>query len=1219
MQVVQEKYATLVPRVEYLSDPVVLTQAWKKAHAYIRRHNWYADALELDCSAVDLHSRIDQWASELERGTYLPNPMWCVPAPKNGQWIFSGLGWHPRDKDPVLRPLAHLGIREQTVSTAVMLCLANCIESAQGDPSTPVLDAAKKGVFSYGNRLYCKWTEGGRAYFSWGNANVYSRYFQDYQSFVERPKAIAHRVMSRFGGGVLTFIVKLDVRAFYDGIDKKQLIEVLRGQYRSFAGSSGVRKAGEKFWTLAKRSLDFSWRQADLGLKSLFKGGVMPTGLPQGLVASGFFANAYMLSFDKAIGQAAAEETFIDELDGIQVHDYCRYVDDIRIVVSAQRESPDLTDRVQSWVQEYLDDHVGGLQLNSEKTDVELFGGLGTKSDVASKMKALQNELSGPFDLMALQQVETGLTGLLALAELALQSESTHEHASSFPELAAMAKPKIDVRDDTLTRFSAYRLRKALRLRRSMTDPSEPVGETTAGDMLVHDFEMTARRLISAWVSNPSLVQVLRYGLDVFPSESLLRPVTKGLLSKLSDGVEEYERRVAFYVLAELFKAGAVETGMGTRLEEPQRIGDLREYRSHLADVAYEVIEMSGVPWYVNQQAALFLACCGRRADVSLNEEELNRHRALHDYLRGASRRSSLEPMDRFTVAMLGHRLKASDRAFSGWFRSFAGGVPSKDVQRALGALLHLDVDLFERVIKGHRSSPYLHRDALGKSLLSIYDIRTSHKRGWKPANNDWVSLAAVIESQPQVFQQENALLQLAVALAEIDGLGASPQGLLNPWGIEIMCNDWALLNDPRSECLEVRVLKKSHYRSPIFAAPPWCPEDSLWMYALGRILRAAAIGKADFTSHGTSSPTDDERYTGIRSTWETRRIGLHNSAKALSGTRAAIPPWFSNLLSVLLCWPGISINGPDSEFSFSTLKDFLALVRERMAHQSAIFGRSSGLPIYRFPVDWDVASNGSLRIAVVQGLLPSGKDFGDSVQRLSDKTFRERHRNHTAALLNLTHRKLLARQAVLDGKSKARVDLVVFPEYAIHVADQDLMRAFSDATGAMLFYGLAGATDEVLGAPINTARWLVPQKHQGRRSWVEVDQGKGNLTEEEKALGVAPWRPYQVVIELVGSKSERYRISGAICYDATDIALAADLKDESHMFVVSAMNKDVKTFDSMVSALRYHMYQHVIIANSGQYGGSTAQAPYSEEHERMIAHVHGGKQIYICVFDVDT
>ena len=54
MSLIDPKYKRLAPRSEYLTDPVVLTQAWKKAQRYIRRHNWYADFLALDHSTVTL-------------------------------------------------------------------------------------------------------------------------------------------------------------------------------------------------------------------------------------------------------------------------------------------------------------------------------------------------------------------------------------------------------------------------------------------------------------------------------------------------------------------------------------------------------------------------------------------------------------------------------------------------------------------------------------------------------------------------------------------------------------------------------------------------------------------------------------------------------------------------------------------------------------------------------------------------------------------------------------------------------------------------------------------------------------------------------------------------------------------------------------------------------------------------------------------------------------
>jgi hypothetical protein len=94
--------------------------------------------------------------------------------------------------------------------------------------------------------------------------------------------------------------------------------------------------------------------------------------------------------------------------------------------------------------------------------------------------------------------------------------------------------------------------------------------------------------------------------------------------------------------------------------------------------------------------------------------------------------------------------------------------------------------------------------------------------------------------------------------------------------------------------------------------------------------------------------------------------------------------------------------------------------------------------------------------------------------------------------------------------------------------------------------------------------------------------------------------------------------ITGAICYDATDIKLSADLRDKSDLFIVSAFNQDVATFDNMAKALHWHMYQHVVIANTGIFGGSTIQAPYKQSYDKVIAHVHGTGQIAINMADID-
>jgi len=77
-------------------------------------------------------------------------------------------------------------------------------------------------------------------------------------------------------------------------------------------------------------------------------------------------------------------------------------------------------------------------------------------------------------------------------------------------------------------------------------------------------------------------------------------------------------------------------------------------------------------------------------------------------------------------------------------------------------------------------------------------------------------------------------------------------------------------------------------------------------------------------------------------------------------------------------------------------------------------------------------------------------------------------------------------------------------------------------------------------------------------------------------------------------------------------------LKGKSDAYVISALNQDVATFDSMVDSLFYHMYQHVVLVNSGEFGGSVAKAPYKERFDKLITHVHGSHQVTISSFEMN-
>ncbi|MGK5022761.1 hypothetical protein [Janthinobacterium sp. LB2P10] len=264
MKLVSEKYRKLRPDPQLLADEVVISQAWKKTHGYMRTHNWYADTLELDISALAIEQNSKAWAKTLSSGRISLNPLELVPAAKSEIWILDqNSGWVPKETKnrrnaPPIRPLAHLTVRDQTWSTAVMMCLADAVESAQGDCSIKdALLAQKRKVYSYGNRLLCDW-KSGKAWFRWGNGETYRKFFTDYQTFLKRPIEIGRTVASSLSETDHVFIVNLDLSKFYDNIDRETLIKRLKAisvEYEEMDLS-------EKFFKTTEKVLNWKWSNA---------------------------------------------------------------------------------------------------------------------------------------------------------------------------------------------------------------------------------------------------------------------------------------------------------------------------------------------------------------------------------------------------------------------------------------------------------------------------------------------------------------------------------------------------------------------------------------------------------------------------------------------------------------------------------------------------------------------------------------------------------------------------------------------------------------------------------------------------------------------------------------------------------------------------------------------------------------------------------------------
>ena len=129
-------YEILSPNLDCLRQEYVLVQAWKKTSNYIRYHNWYSDTLALDRAT----SNLPEFIAELKERLEVPeqwesDPLRLVLAPKSQKWCVSeDQKWEPAergDDNIQMRPLVHVSLRDQVVATALMLCLANKVETAQ--------------------------------------------------------------------------------------------------------------------------------------------------------------------------------------------------------------------------------------------------------------------------------------------------------------------------------------------------------------------------------------------------------------------------------------------------------------------------------------------------------------------------------------------------------------------------------------------------------------------------------------------------------------------------------------------------------------------------------------------------------------------------------------------------------------------------------------------------------------------------------------------------------------------------------------------------------------------------------------------------------------------------------------------------------------------------------------------------------------------------------
>jgi hypothetical protein len=424
---------------------------------------------------------------------------------------------------------------------------------------------------------------------------------------------------------------------------------------------------------------------------------------------------------------------------------------------------------------------------------------------------------------------------------------------------------------------------------------------------------------------------------------------------------------------------------------------------------------------------------------------------------------------------------------------------------------------------------------------------------------------------------------------------------------------------------------------SSVYEPEPWENASFTKLAKIGRLTRAAIMGSPDFSVMSmyagkyegeiiySDGGSKIKPYRGLKSSWLKRRYGIHSDRRLMKGPYNSFSPWISGVLSSLLAWPGARVESGFENIDMQNLGDILD---ERLKLLAKLYGKAS--ETLMLPVDFDIKcfftdkedilcdENIGINIAVVQAMPLEEGEYKTLIDN-DDVGIRTRMRRCLSDILMVLH-KTFKMKSHVDARQK-NLNIIVFPELCVHPNDVKMLKRVADKFNCIIFFGETYQKHPYENdSYINCGRWLIPQKRNAEdvgSSYIELIQGKKYpTTHEYQLIGdcLKGFRPVQWLINGCIDGKKLWTITASICYDSTDIKLSADLRDCVDGYLISAQNQDVGVFDTMAESLRYRMYNHTIIVNTANYGGSTIQAPYRDSYKRTLMHIHGAKQPMVAI-----
>ncbi|WP_172949743.1 RNA-directed DNA polymerase, partial [Escherichia coli] len=263
-----------------------------------------------------------------------------------------------------------------------------------------------------------------------------------------------------------------------------------------------------EFWGLASQILNWEWPEDSLSLLKNLDIEEENVGLPQGLASAGALANAYLIEFDESL-----TSNLRTKIDGSQIvlHDYCRYVDDIRLVISGEAlTNEEIKKSIHELVQRILDetldqdesDNEPYLKINDKKTYILGLSDIDNGSSLTNRINEIQNEV-GTSSIPERNGLDNNIPALQQL--LLTEQDNFLEDADGL--FSGFNNDK-SIKLESLRRFSAHRLETSLANKSKLISPAER-------KQFDNESALIAKKLLKTWLKDPSIMVIFRKAITI--------------------------------------------------------------------------------------------------------------------------------------------------------------------------------------------------------------------------------------------------------------------------------------------------------------------------------------------------------------------------------------------------------------------------------------------------------------------------------------------------------------------------------------------------------------------------------------------------------------------------------------------------------------------------------------------------------------------------------